>query len=139
MRAEVWTFSPHSGGVPIPPARKQQVIARLEAHAAKHCAGKYTRLEITFRGPLCYVDAYREPEPPSPAFLEASGETLEEFLTRLRNSPIRLGRLRHFAEDRWSYAFYSYSNERFEPAIFDNGSWFGTPEQAFDIGATCLC
>lgn len=30
------------------------------------------------------------------------------------------------------------SNERYEPAIFPHGDWFGIPEQGFDIGATYL-
>lgn len=131
-------FNPHSGGQPIPPALKQSITARLEAHAAKHYAGKFICLEITFRGPLCYLNAYQEPEPPGASFLAATGETLEEYLTRLRSHPIRPGRLRHFAPDRWSYAFYTYSSERYEPAIFPHGDWFGTPEQAFDIGAAYL-
>lgn len=138
MPAKVWTFDPHSGGVPIPPALRQKVIAGLEAHAARHYAGRYTRLEITFRGALCYLNAYREPEPPDEKLLAITGETREEFLTRLRSNPIRLGRLRHFAPHRWSYAFYTYSNERYEPSVFPHGDWFGTPEQAFDIGAVYL-
>ena len=138
MPAKIWMFDPHSGGRPVPPALKQSIVARVEAHAAKHYAGKYIRLEITFRGPLCYLNAFQEPEPPGAPFSAATGETLEEYLTRLRSNPIRLGRLRHFAPDRWSYAFYTYSNERYEPTCFPHGDWFGTPEQAFDIGATYL-
>jgi hypothetical protein len=134
----VWCCNPHAGGVKIPPARQDDVRRRLERHAAANYAGKYTRLEIRFRGALCYIDAFQEPQPPSPGLLAATGETAEQYLERRRAWPTHLGRLRHFNHDRWSYAFYTYSNERYEPAIFASGDWFGTPEEGFDIGAVYL-
>ena len=138
MPRKVWTFDPHSGGVPIPPALKDSLCARLEAYAAKNYSGKFERLEITFRGALCYINAYQEPDPPSPDFLAASGETVEEYFARRRSNPFRLGRLRHCGMERWSYAFYAYSNERYEPCLFPDGSWLGTPEDAFEMGAVYL-
>ena len=134
----VWTFNPHVGGVRIPPLVQQQVRARLERHAAKHYAGRYSRLEIRFRGALCFVDAYREPRRPELSLLRITGETEAQYSNRLRKTPVRLGRLRYFGADRWSYSFYTYSNERYEPATFPNGDWFGKPEEAFDIGASYL-
>lgn len=56
----------------------------------------------------------------------------------MRNYPMHLGRIRYFGLDQWSYAFYTYSRDRYEAAIFQNGEWFGTPEDAFDIGASYL-
>ena len=47
-------------------------------------------------------------------------------------------RLRYFAEDRWSLAFYTYSNERYEPCVFHNGTFFGTPEEGLDVAAIYL-
>jgi hypothetical protein len=135
---KVWMFSPHSGGSPIPPGERAEVTARLEKHAAEHYAGLYTRLEIRFRGALCYIDAYTEPARPSRAFLKATGETEEEYMERRRALPLHLGRLRHFRNGRWSYAFYTYSHERYEPTVFQSGDWFGTPEEALDIGAVYL-
>jgi len=35
-------------------------------------------------------------------------------------------------------AFYTYSNERYEPCAFENGSFYGTVEEAFEIGAVYL-
>ena len=134
----VWTFAPHSGGVKIPPAVQGEVCERLECYAAKHYAGRYSRLEVRFRGALCYVDAYQEPRRPDRSLLRITGEVEEEYLDRLRKTPVHLGRLRYFGNDRWSYCFYTYSNERYEPTVFPTGEWFGTPEEAFDIGATYL-
>ena len=56
----------------------------------------------------------------------------------VRNTPLHLCRLRYFDHDRWSLAFYTYSHEKYEPCVYPNGGWFGTPEEAFDIGATYL-
>ena len=132
-----WAFNPHSGGRPIPASVKRKTVERLETHAASKYKGLYSRLEIRFRGPLCYIEAYKEPEEPDNRLLKINHETREEYLERLRNYPIHLGRIRYLGEDRWSYAFYTYSNERYEPATF-GGDWFGTPEEAFDIGARYL-
>jgi hypothetical protein len=35
-------------------------------------------------------------------------------------------------------AFYTDSDERYEPCTFGHGTFFGTPESAFDLGATHL-
>jgi hypothetical protein len=135
---KVWVFDPQSGGRKIPPVTQCAVRERILKHAERNYAGKYIRIEIKFRGPLCYIDAYREPylaKDDPPAWL---GETREEYVERLRNTPVHLCRLRHFDIDRWSLAFYTYSNERYEPCIFPNGEWFGTAEEAFDVGAVYL-
>ena len=63
----------------------------------------------------------------------------EEFYERLRNTPTHLCRLRYFGrEDGWGFAFYTYSNEKYELAMFDNGDFFGTPEDAFRLSAVYL-
>ena len=96
-------------------------------------------MEVRFRGPFCYIDAYTEPEPPTKALLRSLGETKAQYYERLRNVPTHLCRLRYFAaRDRWSVAFYTYSNGRYEPAIFPSGEWFGTPEEGLDLGAVYL-
>ena len=64
---------------------------------------------------------------------------LREILERLRNTPTHLCRLRYFGdENAWSLAFYTYSHNRYEPSVFDNGTFHGTPEEAFDVGAVYL-
>jgi hypothetical protein len=133
-----WVFDPQSGGVKIPPAVKERTRKRILDYAEKHHKGKYTRLDIRLRGPFCYIDAYREPDVPRNWPPKDWGIPRAEYLERLRNTPLHLCRLRHFAEDRWSLAYYTYSHEKYEPCVYHNGSWFGTPEQAFEIGATHL-
>jgi len=135
---KTWIFNPHTGGVKISPAKQLEVRQRIERHAASNYAGRYSWLGIRFRGALCYIDAFTEPEPPIPSLLKTTGETKEQYIERLRSFPTHLGRLRYFGGDRWSYAFFTYSNERYEPTVFHSGDWFGTPEEAFDIGASYL-
>ena len=139
MRVHGWVYDPHSGGVKIPTAVQWRTERRIRSHAEARYAGKFTRLDIRFRGPLCYIDAYTEPEKPSASLLRALGETQEQYMRRQRNVPLHLCRLRYFGnEDRWSMAFYTYSNERYEPCVFINGSFHGTPKEAFETAAIYL-
>jgi hypothetical protein len=135
---KTWIFNPNMGRVKINPAKQSEARQRIERHTASNYSGQYIRLEIRFRGALCYVDAFTEPQPPGPFLLKATGETKEQYVGRLRSFPTHLGRLRYFGGDRWSYAFYTYSNERYEPTVFNSGDWFGTPEEALDIGVSYL-
>lgn len=135
-----WVFGPDSGGVRIPEVMKQRTVARIERFAAEQFAGRYTRLEVRFRGQFCYIDAYTEPQPlgenwPPPDW----PETREEYLTRLRDTPTHLCRLRYFGnEEGWGFAFYTYSNERYELAVFPSGEFFGPPEEAFRAASVYL-
>jgi len=85
------------------------------------------------------IDAYVEPEPPSRKLLRVLEETREEYLHRMRAVPLHLCRLRYFGGLKtWSMAFYTYSNDRYEPCTFPNGTVYGTPEEAFEVGAAYL-
>ena len=49
-------------------------------------------------------------------------------------TPGPLLRLRYFGRlDDWSLAVYTYSQERYEICVFDDGKWTGTPEQAIAL------
>ena len=136
MPRKQWVFAPDSGGVKIPNAVKVRTEARIRRCAEEHFAGRYTRLEIRFRGQFCYIDAYTEPVvtpgwPPSDW-----PETQDEMIERLRNTPTHLCRLRYFGdEERWGFAFFTYSHEKYELSIFPDGDFFGPPEDAFDASA----
>jgi hypothetical protein len=131
-------FDPQSGGRKIPPRVQEETRQRILAYAEKHYKGKYTRLDIRFRGVFCYIDAYTEPHVPRDWPPKGVKASREEHIERLRNTPLHLCRLRYFDQDRWSLAFYTYSHEKYEPCVFEDGGWFGTPEQGFKIGATYL-
>jgi hypothetical protein len=133
-----WVLDPQSGGGKVPPRVQEETRRRILAYAEKHYQGKYIRLDIRFRGPFCYIDAYREPDVPPGWPPKSWGISHEEFVEKQRNTPLHLCRLRFFSHDRWSLAYFTYSNEKYEPCVFANGDWFGTPEEAFEIGATHL-
>ena len=136
-RGGQWVFDPGSGGVRIPEAVQRRTAERIRRYAEQHFAGRYRRLDIRFRGQFCYVDAYKEPEDlgrdwPPPDWPESR----EEHLERLRNMPVHLLRLRYFGnEEGWGFAFYTYSNERYELSIFPSGKFLGTPEAGFEVSA----
>lgn len=139
MRARTCVYDPHSGGVKIPLAVRERTERRITQHGQKRYSGRYAWLDIRFKGALCYVDAFIEPAVPTQEQLRALGETREQYLGRLRNAPIHLCRLRYFGnENAWSLAFFTYSNERYEPCVFHNGHSHGTPEEALDVGAAYL-
>ena len=139
MARKTWVCNPQSGGRKIPDAIKAGLRQRILDHAEKHYAGRYNRIEIRFRGQFCYIDAYIEPYVAKDYDPQLFGESREERIERLRNAPTQLCRLRYFGDDnRWSMAFYTYSHEEYEPCLFPNGSWHGTPEEAFDTSSVYL-
>ena len=98
-----WVFNPNSGGKPIPELVQRRTDARLRSYAEKHYAGRYSRLEIRFRSQFCYIDAYTEPAEPGPNWPPVNWpETREEYLERLRNTPIHLCRLQHVSQAYFS-------------------------------------
>jgi hypothetical protein len=137
MSAKQWVFDPDSGGVKIKEAVKRRTEERICRYAETHFTGRYTRLDIRFRRQFCYVDAYTEPELPGPDWPPPDWpESREEYLERMRNTPIHLFRLRYFGnEDSWGLAFYSYAHDRYELSVFPSGEFFGSPEDAFQTAA----
>ena len=126
-----WVFDPDAGGKKIPETVKRDIEQRIHAVANEQFSGRYKRLDIRFRGQFCYIDAYTEPRIsenwPPPGW----PETKEEYLDRMRNTPVYLCRLRYFGNDKWGFAFYTYSNEKYELSVYPNGQFIGTPEEAF--------
>jgi len=136
---KTWVYDPHSGGIKIPETVRVSTRKRILKYAEKHYSGKYLRIDIRFRSQLCYIDAYTEPYVPLDFDTSLFGEFREERIEQLRNVPTHLCRLRYFGdEDNWSMAFFTYSNEKYEPSFFNNGSFHGTPEEAFETSAVYL-
>ena len=139
MPRRYWVYNPHSGGVKIPPLVQDRIRKRITDYAEKHFKDKFIQLDIRFRAQLCYIDAYVEPDEPIKKQLEFFGETMTQYMQRLRNIPTHLCRLRYFGDDdRWGFAFYTYSNERYELTVFDDGSFRGKPEDAFRLSSVYL-
>lgn len=136
-----WELAPDRGGARIPEPVRRRTEGRIRRCADSEFAGRFTRLDIRFHGQFCYVDAYTEPEPTGPDWPPPDWpETREADEERLRETPVHLCRLRYFGdEERWGFAFYTYSNERYELSVFSTGEFLGPPDDAFRVaGAVYL-
>ena len=119
MARKYWVYDPHVGGQKIPLDIQKQTYERIMAHAHKIRPKQADSLRIHFKSHFCYIDF------------------LEEVSGRM--APMQLCRLRYLGKpDEWSMAFFTYSNEKYEPCLFASGKWLGTPEEAFEIGAVYL-
>jgi len=105
-----WIYDVHSGGTKIPSLNHEKIRKRAQAYAAKRPWKNKYKLQVRFKGQFCYVDA-----------LETDGTV----------SP--LGRLRHFNDRKWSIAFYTYSNDCYQPCFMSNGSKEGTLEEGLAV------
>ncbi|MEL6139125.1 MAG: hypothetical protein AAFR42_17180 [Cyanobacteria bacterium J06628_6] len=134
-----WIFDPHSGGVKIPERVRERTRQRVLTYAEQRYAGKYNRIDVRFRSHFCYIDAYVEPFIPEKFDETLYGCTREERIQFLRDVPTHLCRLRYKGdEEKWVMAFYAYSSEKYEPSMFSNGTFFGTPEEAFETSSVYL-
>ena len=103
--------SPPKGGTIIPPNLQANIIAQAHDYAiTRPWNGEY-QLQFRFKGKFCYLDGKH---------------CDEEF-------PFPLGRITYFGNNVWALAFYTYSNQRYEPSFFRSGKWFGSLEEAISI------
>jgi hypothetical protein len=68
-----WVFSPHSGGKTIPGAVHERIRKRVLDRVAKYGEVGFGRVEVSFRGRFCYVDAFQEPANPHTGGPDTSG------------------------------------------------------------------
>ncbi len=103
--------------------------ARLEQHVRTHWSERCREIVVRFRGAFAYVDAF----PLSRQFMP--GTTPEER-ARIEATPTRLCRLGDLGSPgRWAFAFFKYSDEKYEPSFLPSGEFAGTPDEAFDCSA----
>ncbi len=101
----MWVFSPNSGGKKIPDLVRIDVEKQINDVAEQQLKGTFVRLDLSFKGQFCYIDAFTEPAVDENWDEEIFQETREEHVERLRNS-LHLCRLRHFDKDKWGFAYY---------------------------------
>ena len=124
--AKVWMWVPTG---PIPKPVQDALRARLEAHVLKQWKCRCRGVVVRFRGAYAYIDAFSA-NPWHPP-----GTTLEQK-ARMDANPTHLCRLGYLHDpDLWEYAFYKYSDEKYEPSVVASGSFQATPEEAFDCSA----
>jgi hypothetical protein len=132
-------FNPGAGGKKIPEYKHEVIRDRIVKYAEENYSGKFERIDVRFRGKHCYIDAYIEPDDPGADPVPFTGESRDEYMERLRSIPTHLCRLLYVGDDEaWGLAFYTYSNEKYEVSMYPNGSFEGTPEEAFEVGAMYL-
>ena len=103
---KVWCLSPNHGEEKISDQVRAQTVARVDAFAKTR--PWYSRIQVAarFRQQFCYLDSIE------------NGKLFP------------LCRLRFHDNEHWSLAFYTYSNERYQPCIFLTGKELGTVEEA---------
>ena len=102
---------------------------RLQKHAATNWKDQCRGVIVRFRGAFAYVDAFRAENFYMPG-------TTPEQRAEIDATPTHLCRLRYLGSaDRWEYAFFKYSDEKYEPSFGMSGSFVVTPEEAFDTSA----
>ena len=111
-----WVYSPQSGGIKITPSKQAKFLQQAEAFARTRPWFSTFQLKLRFKNQFCYLDAVQ----------------------RNTAKPFPLCRLRYFRNNVWSMAFYTYSNERYEPCYFKNGTWEGSLEEAIEMSEMYL-
>lgn len=113
----------------IPEHARAALLTRLERHAGAVWSDHCGRVAVRFRGAFAYVDAFlarRQHLPGTPPAMRA----------RIDATPVRLCRLGYLGSaDRWTFAFFKYSDETYEPSFLPSGAFEGAPEDAFDCAA----
>ncbi|MBI5059963.1 hypothetical protein HZB60_09335 [candidate division KSB1 bacterium] len=99
---------------PIPEQVQQALKARLEKRISEEWDHTLVKLKLRFRSYYAYVDVQ---------------DPTEEVPTHL----CRLGYLGNMEE--WQFAFYKYSDEKYEISMDMEGNWLVCPETALDISA----
>ncbi len=113
----------------IADAAQAALRARLERHVRAHWKDRCQEVVVRFRGAFAYIDAF----PLQQQFM--LGTTPEEQ-ARIEATPTHLCRLGYLGNlERWEFAFFKYSDEKYEPSFLPSGAFVGTPEEAFDCAA----
>jgi len=113
----------------IPQAAQAALRARLERHVRTHWKDRCREVVVRFRGAFAYVDAF-------PFHRQFMPGTTPEEQAQIEATPTHLCRLGYLGSpDRWEFAFFKYSDEKYEPSFLPSGEFTGTPEEAFDCAA----
>jgi hypothetical protein len=121
-----WTRSKPAS---IPKATQNALQARLEQYAQKRWRQHCREVVVRFRAAFAYVDAL-------PSKRQSMPGTPRERREQIQATPTRLFRLRYLgSDDAWEYAFFKYSDEKYELSLGASGSFEATPEEAFDCSA----
>lgn len=122
--------SVRSGRAAAIPLNVQEALRRrLRQHAENAWKHRCREVVVRFRGAFAYVDAF-------PLHNQVMPGTTPEERARIEATPTHLCRLGYLGRaDLWAFAFFKYSDEKYEPSFLPSGEFAGTPEEAFDCAA----
>ena len=132
-RRKSWkTWKRGPSNQPVPESVQQELAARLLRHVTKHWKNRVRKILLRFHGRYAYV-----------AVVEAApGEETDPQVCRYveeEEYPLQLCRLGYIgSRNRWEYAFFKYSTEKYAPSVCASGSFVATPEEAFNSSAVYL-
>src|ERR1700683_48668 len=102
---------------------------RVDERALRHEGRRRRQETIAWCGPLRRVQLLVRTTMSGESVSASRGDAPRDVL-------LHLCRLRYFRnEEAWSMAFYTYSHEKYEPSMFSNGTFHGTPEEGFEMAA----
>lgn len=114
---------------PIPESVRQQFVERLQRHVARRWRGRVKKVFLKFGRAYVYVAAL-EGKPGGDGRPEVARYAKDDEI------PVNLCRLGYLGSpDEWQYAFFKYSDERYEESVGRSGRFEVTPEEAFDTSA----
>ena len=126
MLPRIWAPSRRA---PIPETIRDDLRARLLRHTIRKWRQRIANILVRFHGRHAYVAATKRKKG------DQNPVTLDRYAPD-RVVPVELCRLGYRGhKDEWEYAFYKYSDERYEPSIMASGHFTATPEQCFDTAA----
>jgi hypothetical protein len=101
----------------------------LEKYARAHWKDQCREVVVHFRGAYAYVDVF-------PFEYQFMPGTTPKERAQIEATPTHLCRLGYIRRaDLWAFAFFKYSDEKYEPSFLPSGAFAGTPEEAFDCAA----
>jgi hypothetical protein len=114
---------------PIPKAVQDELRRRLEKHVSSKWKERCREVNVRFRGAFAYVDAF----PLECQYLHGMSAERRALIDA---TPTRLCRLGYLGNaDFWEYAFYKYSDNKYQLSVVASDSFEATPEEAFDCSA----
>jgi hypothetical protein len=113
----------------VPEGLRVDLVTRLERHASRKWKRECREVVVRFRGPHAYVDAFPAKQSYPPGATKAEKAEIDA-------TPVHLCRLEYLGQSKqWGFAFFKYSDEKYETAILPSGSFTGTLEECFDCAA----
>ena len=111
MMKKMWVYDPQSGGNKIPEKYHWVIRQQADKFSTTRPWSAAYEIKLRFKAQFCYLDGLKKGE----------------------DKTFPIGRLRYFRDNVWSLAFYTYSNETYQPCVFLNGEWEGTLEEGIAV------